>query len=97
MKTGPVSPDDRFFGKTDLSTVAKRFSTSFSCLAGFPSLAGFVTPGNCERESNGAEIDKIIYAQCVTYIGSEEGKILDHDVWTRGKTLRGWLQRPWWA
>jgi hypothetical protein len=29
------------------------------------------------------DIDDFIYAQCVTYIGSEE-KTLDHDVWTGG-------------
>jgi hypothetical protein len=42
----------------------------------------------CERESNAAEIDDFTYAQCVTYIGSEVGKTLDHDVWTGGETLR---------
>jgi hypothetical protein len=36
------------------------------------------------------EINDLIYAQYVTYVGSEEGKTLDHDVWTGGKTLRGW-------
>jgi hypothetical protein len=35
------------------------------------------------------EIIDLIYAQCVTYIASEEGKTLDHDVWTGGKILRG--------
>jgi hypothetical protein len=43
------------------------------------------------------EINDLIYAQCVTYIGSEEEKTLDHNVWTEGKTLRGWRRRPWWA
>jgi hypothetical protein len=33
------------------------------------------------------KINDLIYAQYVTYIGSEEGKNLDYDVWTRGKTL----------
>jgi hypothetical protein len=35
------------------------------------------------------EINDLIYAQCIIYIGSEEGKTLDHDVGPRGKTLRG--------
>jgi hypothetical protein len=39
------------------------------------------------------EIQDFIYAQCVTYIGSEEGKTLYHDVWTGGKTLRRWQRR----
>jgi hypothetical protein len=30
------------------------------------------------------EINDLIYAQCVTYICSEEEKILDHDVWIGG-------------
>jgi hypothetical protein len=36
---------------------------------------------------NAAEINDVIYAQCVTYIGSENGKTVDHDVWTGGKIL----------
>jgi hypothetical protein len=43
------------------------------------------------------EINNLIYAQCVTYIDSEEGKTLDHDMWTGRKTLRGWRRHPWWA
>jgi hypothetical protein len=31
------------------------------------------------------KINDLIYAQYVTYIGSEEGKMLDHDVWTGEK------------
>jgi hypothetical protein len=34
------------------------------------------------------DIDDFIYAQCVTYIGSEE-KTLDHDVWTGGGAFEG--------
>jgi hypothetical protein len=33
--------------------------------------------------------DNLIYAQYVIYIGSEEEKTLDHDVWTGGKTPEG--------
>jgi hypothetical protein len=33
------------------------------------------------------KINDLIYAQCVTYISSEEGGNLDYDVWIRGKTL----------
>jgi hypothetical protein len=43
------------------------------------------------------EINDLIYTQCVTYIVSEEGKTLNHDVWTGGKTLREWRRRSWWA
>jgi hypothetical protein len=43
------------------------------------------------------ETNDFIYAQCVIYIGSEEGKIIDHDVWTGGETLRGWWRHPWWV
>jgi hypothetical protein len=35
------------------------------------------------------KINDLIYAQCVTYIGSEEGKTLYHDVWTGGKPSEG--------
>jgi hypothetical protein len=40
------------------------------------------------------KINDLIYAQCVTYIGSEEEKTLDHDVWTGGKSFRGWRRGP---
>jgi hypothetical protein len=33
------------------------------------------------------KINDLIYEQCVTYIGKDKRKILDHDVWTWGKTL----------
>jgi hypothetical protein len=32
------------------------------------------------------KINDLIYAQCVTYIGSEDGKTLDHNVSTGGTT-----------
>jgi hypothetical protein len=35
------------------------------------------------------KINDFIYAQCVIYIGSEKGKILEHDVWTGGKSSEG--------
>jgi hypothetical protein len=35
------------------------------------------------------EINDLTYVQCVTYIGSEEGKTLDHDVWTGRKPSEG--------
>jgi hypothetical protein len=34
---------------------------------------------------NATKISDLIYAQCVTYIESEEEKTLDHNVWTEGK------------
>jgi hypothetical protein len=37
---------------------------------------------------NAAKINNLIYAQCVTYIRSEEGKTLNHDVWTGGNPPR---------
>jgi hypothetical protein len=43
------------------------------------------------------KINDLIYAQCVTYIGNEEGKTLHNDVWIGGKTLLGWWRRPWWV
>jgi hypothetical protein len=43
---------------------------------------------------NAAEINDLIYAHCVTYIGSEEGKTLDHDVWTGGKPSEGGGSAP---
>jgi hypothetical protein len=45
------------------------------------------------------EIIDLIYAQCVTYIASEEGKTLDHDVWTGGKNppREGVAHYPMWA
>jgi hypothetical protein len=38
---------------------------------------------------NTVEINDLIYAQCVTYIGSEEKKILDHTVWIGRKPFEG--------
>jgi hypothetical protein len=38
---------------------------------------------------NVVKINNLIYAQCVTYIDSEEEKTLDHDVWTGGKPSEG--------
>jgi hypothetical protein len=34
------------------------------------------------------KINDFIYTQCVTYIVSEKGKTLDHDVWTGGNPPR---------
>jgi hypothetical protein len=33
------------------------------------------------------KINDLIYEQCVTYIGRDKRKTLDHDVWTWEKTL----------
>jgi hypothetical protein len=57
-------------------------------------LKGPDTEAYCWRGSNAMEINDLIYAQCVTYIGSEEGKTLDHNMWTGGKTLDGGGSAP---
>jgi hypothetical protein len=52
----------------------------------FPDNLGYKLWLPCERQSNAVEIDDFIYVQYVTYIGSDEGKTLDHYVWTGENT-----------